>query len=342
MLLRLPLAPICHRSRRRALGVTLIELMVALGIGSFLIIGAITVFMQSRMTYRVSESVARLQENGRFALSAIEPDIRMASFYGLTTRGARIAGGAGKADPIGPVALAADCGPNWSIDLAAGIEGTNDRWGWTCAPNAEWAPGSDSFVIRRVADSPATGALESDRLYVQSSRFQDGVLFQGPDRPTGFEAEKSATHMLVVSGYYVSRNSTLDTAGNAVPSLRRKALQGLRVVDQEVMPGVEDMQIQFGVDTDPPESDARGVVNRYVNADDPILDPSSDDYLPAASIIALRVWLRVRAERPENGFTDTTTYTYAGHELRPQGRDADYRRIVVSKTIYLRNNRPAS
>src|SRR5690606_21019944 len=46
-------------------GVTLIELMVALAIGSFLMIGAVTVFMQGRTTFRVTESIARLQENAR-------------------------------------------------------------------------------------------------------------------------------------------------------------------------------------------------------------------------------------------------------------------------------------
>ncbi len=66
-------------------GMTLIELMVALAIGAFLMIGAITVFMQSRTTFRITESVARMQENARFALEAIEPDIRMAHYWGMTT-----------------------------------------------------------------------------------------------------------------------------------------------------------------------------------------------------------------------------------------------------------------
>lgn len=329
-------------TRRRFAGVTLIELMVALGIGSFLMIGAITVFMQSRTTFRVSESVSRLQENGRFALGAIEPDVRMASFYGLTTRGHRVDGRADPDDPVGPVPATADCGPNWSVDLGTSIEGSNGTWGWTCNPYGNRAPHSDSFIVRRAGDDPVTGTLEEDRLYVQSSRFQDGVLFVGPQRPAGFPEETSATHVLVVNGYYVSLNSTLDTAGNPIPSLRRKTLQGLRVVDQEVMPGVEDIQIQFGVDTDPRNGDARGAIDRYVNPDDPILDPGSAAHLPEATILALRVWLRVRAEFPENGFRDTTTYEYAGHRYTPQGRDAGYRRIVVSKTIYLRNKRPAS
>ena len=59
---------------------TLIELLVALAIGTFLMIGAVTVFMQGRAAFRVIESLARLQENGRFALDALERDIRMAQY----------------------------------------------------------------------------------------------------------------------------------------------------------------------------------------------------------------------------------------------------------------------
>jgi type IV pilus assembly protein PilW len=53
---------------RQQHGMTLIELMVALAIGAFLMIGAISVFVQSRTTFRVTESVSRLQETARFAL----------------------------------------------------------------------------------------------------------------------------------------------------------------------------------------------------------------------------------------------------------------------------------
>ena len=85
-------------------GVTLVELMVALGIGSFLMVGAVTVYMQSKTAFNVSESVSRLQENARYAFEILEPDIRMAHYWGLTARTNRIPGpchapGAGTAGP---------------------------------------------------------------------------------------------------------------------------------------------------------------------------------------------------------------------------------------------------
>jgi type IV pilus assembly protein PilW len=331
-------------NRTQQHGVTLIELMVALAIGSFLMIGAVTVFMQSRSTFRVTESVARMQEDARFVLDAIEPDIRMASYWGLTTRTGKVNGRADPTEPT-PPGLAVggqNCGVNWAIDLEAHVGGNNNGYAWTCAAFGDGAmAGADTLVVRRVSEDPiAAAALTAGTLYVQSARFMDSQIFVGTAVPAGFGGAPSASHALSVNGYYVSQSST---AADDLPSLRRKLLQGSAggpvIVEEEVLPGVEDLQVQFGVDTDVPGTATRGAVNRYVNADDPILDPASAAFLPNAQILAVRLWLRVRAEQPENGFTDTTNYVYADQDVGPFN-DA-FRRIVVSKTVYLRNARLA-
>lgn len=59
----------------REAGLSLIEMMVTLVIGAFLIIGVIAMFSQTRSTYRTNDTVARMQENLRFILSQMEPDI---------------------------------------------------------------------------------------------------------------------------------------------------------------------------------------------------------------------------------------------------------------------------
>jgi type IV pilus assembly protein PilW len=319
--------------RHRAFGVTLIELMVALAIGSFLMIGAVTVFVQSRATFRVTESVSRLQENARFALDALEPDIRMAHYWGMTARTDKIQGQAAPADPVA-FAVAGDCGQNWAVNLAAEVDGANNGYTWTCAANGGAQPGSDTLVVRRVEVDPV--AAQAGTLHVQSARFQDGRLFVGDTVPPGFSAATSDTYRLVVNGYYVSPTSTLSTPGNPVPSLRVKTLTGTAagpaVVDQEVLPGVEDMQIQLGIDTDAFGDPNRGSIDRYVNPGDPVLTQ------PDVVVLAVRLWLRLRTERPETGYADTTAYEYADLDM-PAPNDA-FRRIVVSKTIYIRNARP--
>ena len=329
-----------YNGRRRYAGMTLIELMVALAIGSFLMIGAITVFMQSRTTFRVNESVARLQENARFVLDAIEPDIRMGHYFGLTTRSNRIQRSAAPDDPL-EFAVGGDCDTNWSVNLRAEVEGTNNGYGWLCAAFGAAQPTADTLVIRRVAEDPEA-APAANTLYLQTARFQDGRIFVGPGVPPGYLPATSQTHRLVTNGYYVSLNSALDTAATTVPSLRMKTLVGgaggVRVIDQEVLPGVEDMQIQFGVDTDILEAANRGSIDRYVNPGDPIFDDTSGFFIPTAEILSVRIWLRIRAEQLEQGFTDTTNYVYADQDVGPFN-DA-FRRVLVSKTIYLRNARP--
>jgi type IV pilus assembly protein PilW len=129
--------------------------------------------------------------------------------------------------------------------------------------------------------------------------------------------------------------------GNAMPSLRRKTLGlGPAISDEEVLPGVEDLQIQFGVDTDPVGGDDRGIVDRYVNPDDPILDESDAAFNEDAEILAVRIWLRLRAERREPGLPADNGFSYGDRVTGPF--NDGFRRIVLSRTIYLRNARPPS
>jgi type IV pilus assembly protein PilW len=148
---------------------------------------------------------------------------------------------------------------------------------------------------------------------------------------------------LLANGYYVSRTSSVSTAGvNVVPSLRMHSVRqnGTMFTNQELVAGIEDFQIQFGVDTNVPGHLDRGSIDRYVNPNDPMITPGAAGFDPNAAVLAVRIWLRVRAERPENGFQDTAVYQYADQNVGPF--NDNFRRMVVSKTIYLRNARPSS
>jgi type IV pilus assembly protein PilW len=58
-------------------GFTLIELMVALTLGLLLSIGIVTLFGATSKTNKVQDSLARLQENGRYAMTRMNADLRM-------------------------------------------------------------------------------------------------------------------------------------------------------------------------------------------------------------------------------------------------------------------------
>lgn len=316
-------------------GLTLVELMVSLAIGSFLMIGAIQIYNQSRHAFVINESIARVQETAQFAMDTIEADLRMASNWGRNSRGLAVAGRAivGNPNPAGVPLPATDCAANWTLDLALPIDGSNNAYDLICAATGGSQANSDVVTIRRASVSPAP--LEAGRLQIQSTRVQGQIMADGLI-PTGFTAANSATHNLIVTSYYVSPTSTLI---NGVPTLRRHRLIGggggvPRIVDEEVAPGVENLQLQFGVDVDQDNT-----VDRYVNPGDPIYDPNAAGagYVPGARIMTVRIWMVVRGVSFELGLQDNRDYEPGDVDLGV--KNDSYRRMQVSKTILLRNTR---
>ncbi len=81
---------------RNSEGLSLIELMVAITLSCFLLLGLIQVFAASRTSYQLSQGVARVQENGRFALDFLMRDLRMVGHTGcVNDQALSIAGGGG-------------------------------------------------------------------------------------------------------------------------------------------------------------------------------------------------------------------------------------------------------
>ena len=64
--------------RRAARGVTLIELMVAMLLGILVAGGIITIFLSTSNSNRVQTQLARMQEDGRFAIGQLNDDLAMA------------------------------------------------------------------------------------------------------------------------------------------------------------------------------------------------------------------------------------------------------------------------
>jgi type IV pilus assembly protein PilW len=326
----------CNRhGRARARGVSLIELLVAVTIGGLLIFGATKVYVDSRATYEVNETAARLQETARYALSVVEPDIRMSNYWGLVKGAGIVIGQASQTATS--TGVAQSCGLNYAHDLQRNLEASNNAYGLGCAAAGAGAVvSSDTITVRRAAVAESTGT--TGRLRVCSTRVFASLV---TDSSGCTAAPNGQVNDLVVNTYFVSRDST-HRAG--LPSLRRRPLGSVGGVpaflnEEEIIPGVEDMQVQFGIDP----SGTGGSAQRYV---DPSAIPSG------AQIVSVRIWLLVRAENPEVGFRDTRTYQYGDrlsatgttnnlNALTAAGRayvpSDNFRRLLVSRTIQLRN-----
>ena len=127
------------RAAARQSGLSMIELLVALAIGSFLIIGAVTLQSQSRRNFDVNEQQARVQENARYVIAVIEPELQLAGVYGYSQDPNAVqwenSGGA----PTPPSDLRMDdaaapglpeslkvCGDNFAVDVLGTVTAIND------------------------------------------------------------------------------------------------------------------------------------------------------------------------------------------------------------------------
>ena len=210
------------------------------------------------------------------------------------------------------------------------VDGDNNGFTLPCAAQGGLQANTDSFTVRRATVAPA--APQAGRLQIQTTRIQ-GRLFADGNVPAGFSPVDSTTHNLLVNTYYVAADSNLIPG---VPTLRRKSLGivggGPGIVDQEIAPGVENMQIQLGIDVDEDNT-----VDRYVNPGDAVYDPEAVGFIPGARVMTARVWLVVRGITIEVGIQQVRGFQPGDVNLGVPN-DA-FRRIQISKTILLRNAR---
>lgn len=347
-------------------GFSIVELLVALTIGSVLIAGTVYIYSQSRRTSMVTDAVGRLQENGRYVFSILEPDVQLAGYYGFSNSASNfkfVSDGDTSttvsaykmqqtATAVAGIDDAQVCGSNFAIDLLATVEGSNKSYpfpGTCAAEGGGYQTDTDTLTIRRSSNPPTDGIgkEQAGRLQLLVNRlsptnqfvFADGTL---PAEPA-LQKNQVQVRDLVVRTYYISKNST-DPAAKDLPALRMKALDGLGFTDTEIMRGVEDLQVQFGIDTGDYDGDGKidpgldevadnipdyadGLATRYVNADN----------IPAGyQVASVRIWILLRAEQPEQGFVNSQTYTYAD---RTYVVNDGYRRVLMSRTIQLRNAR---
>ena len=73
-----------NTAKRQQAGLSLIELMVAIVIGSLLLLGATSLLINNKRIYQTQDQLGRMQENARFAVQRMFHDISMAGYFGCT------------------------------------------------------------------------------------------------------------------------------------------------------------------------------------------------------------------------------------------------------------------
>lgn len=255
------LPPVLLRQPRCQYGLTLVELLIALVLGLLLLGSLLSLHASSSQTYRTQVALSRLQENGRFALELLARELHNAGHLpGCTgVRNSRLATG-----------HAPDLHTLFGFDFLLG--------GWQRTPGpysgSLAVSGSDSLLVkyarrssglRLAAPLPAEGATPSfsggpepaagslvllsagascDLLQNAGATTQPGN-HPGTLRPLSRRHDAaSEVHQLHTRLYYIGQATS-----STLPGLRQRSFDlGLPAADQELVEGIVDMRLCYGID----------------------------------------------------------------------------------------------
>ncbi len=321
-------------------GFTLVELLIAMVLGIVLSSTVVGVYLENNRSFLQDEEVARLQENGRYALNLLKREVTMSGFF------AQVA----DASKLTTASVAADCtAGNWalspldSVDLIDSVAAslfTIHEETWTCLTLADIQVGTDLISVKRTADRPTlidgslnTGitAESDDQWYLRTAEdnsvvawtyIADGGAIPSADKTAG----SGVNYWEAYATIFFIREYSL-AAGDDIPSLCLRSLTGSSMASAAsincFVEGVEDMQLEIGID-----ADADGVPERFEAS------PSAAEMDDA---VAVRVYLLVRSIEGIPNYTNNKAYQLGSKAVAAS--NDNFMRRVFSTTLALRNAR---
>ena len=303
-------------------GFSLIELMIGLVLGLFVTGIVITVFMQSKRSYNQDDEIARLQENGRYALQVMSRDLTLAGFLGNVQIADEIS--------LSDLPTNAPCGIDWHNPSESPLN-TPIRVFDTDYPSCIPAiSGTQVLVIKHAKGTPSTSP-GTNKLML-SSNGKDGSLYVSS---TTSAQPNTQYWEFQVHGYYIA-----DEDNDGIPGLYRKRVvadgsSSLDIkADGELVPGVENFRVTFGLDS----NGGDGIADNYTTS------PSAADLNIAVSA---RLDILLRTSNPDFSYENKKTYyvgstTVLGDTFKEikDGVDANEGRFygrVFSTTLQMRN-----
>lgn len=282
-------------------GFTLVELMIAMTMGLVLVAGLGYVFLSSNQSYRGLDATSRVQENARFAFETITNDVRMAGFTGCgfatmantlnsandwdkNLFGQPMVGYEGGVSNFPSGAVADNVLPN--TDGIAILRANNDNEYIVDSHN----PNSAQFQLKAnhdikqgeilvVTDCNHAAVFQMTNVnnnntintvvHNTGNATQPGNCTKGLGSPIQCTTNGTSypftpgSRVLKLSGalYYIRKNAANE------PSLYRQFLTqaggNATTTAEELVEGVENMQIEYGEDTDTPQDNA---INMYRTA----------------------------------------------------------------------------
>ncbi|MFQ1886050.1 PilW family protein [Aeromonas veronii] len=318
-------------------GFTLVEWLVAMLLGLFLLAGVFTVFVMSRSSSEDAFDQSELQENGRLAIRLISQDIKWAGFFGAYT---------GQSTQVGPsltlsagsiVPASSDCLDERSVgSLPSNTGPIRGLWvsrvstskglaGFACILAADRVANSDVISIKRLVGRPipASEGLDTNRFYMATNSQEARVIKGSETRPLFGANNESQIWEYQHYIYYLSQE-------DGIPVLRKRYLTvngGSALIGGAMAEGVEHMVLMYGVD-DSLIPDGR--IDRYMSTDQMTTQRWNE-----GRVLGARLFLLIRAARESSRYKNNNSYQL-GNITVNGGGDA-YRRLLLESSIALRN-----
>ena len=335
-----------------AVGISLVEMMIAMLVGMILLAGIYRIFISTTTSYQFEAELSNIQENGRFAMEFLTRDTRQTGYRGCA--GSRVS-----------VTNTLNPGAGSLFDFDRAIEGFDDVVDPAATDFADMGispqVGTDVLILRKLdsdvtveivdqmpdssADLKIIGGIsppplaDNDIVMItdcqaaavfQITNFTDGTLKANVVHNAGGSTSPgNATKDLGHSfgpGSEVAKMSTyiyfVDTNANGEFGLYFKVNSG---APQEIVSGVESMQVTYGIDTNGDRNiDAFVVAGGVANW---------------ADVLAVRIGILVASTNEvQRGDVDIAAYNVNGTNI-PAANDRRMRQVFVT-TVALRNRLP--
>ncbi|TXH72099.1 MAG: hypothetical protein E6Q85_06860 [Thiothrix sp.] len=305
-------------------GFSLVEIMIAMGLGLFITAGIATVYVSSKDTYALRDQISEMDESARIAMKALRTHIERAGYssdantqldnYLLPSN-------------FVPSAVVCPTGDTNIINvsrIANSVDGTNISEN-TLTTN-QIMTRADTIGVSFLADDSlvedCTGASWKNRCMLNPNASVRTSANQGPNAQLARR---------ISSSFRIQTNAPRqNNAGDGIPELVCGG--SLNTYSQPWAQGVENMQLRYGVDN-APSSIPAGQKKQW----------QVDQYWTATQVTANNAWdkvalvqvsLLVRTMEPVFKQAEANTYQLFDQAIKTNDR---YKRAVYTTTIYLRN-----
>jgi len=323
----------CHErpAQRRQGGFSLVELMISLTVGLVVVAAMTTMFVQTSRARNTNDRANRQTESGRYALQLISTDLEQAGYFD-----AYDADASSKTYEAPPLADPNPCTTSLTLlaqDVALPVQGYDSPAASPLTCISDVKSGTDILVVRRASNCVAgpTAGANCDAAGAGDILFQASLCPTEIAAANYFKVDSNTGNLTLhkldcatlanyrrmqVHIYYIANNNK---PGDGVPTLKRWEL-GAASNPVPLVDGIEDLQIEYGIDTSPSSGSGSGLVLNGDGIPDVVTanpdayngctntsSPTCTQYWQA--VVTANVHILARNITSNPGYQDTKTYT---------------------------------